>query len=239
MDADKVKKLVEIDTPTVSNGMGLLGVREDAYGYTGPDIRALMPDMGVRVGVAVTARLDTTSPGTEEGVGQRHLYFEWLQTMVETAKLDGSGTMPVFAVMEGVGLRPRQTVVIGDGMGTNMLRAGAVGFITNAAIRDIQGLREVPMPCWGAGTSPMHGQMRWLDVGSTVVIDGMTIRNGDVIHADENGAVVLPAGVADQVYDRAIEVREREAEFFKQVRDPDLDFKAWLSDQIAQQGQAL
>lgn len=238
MNADKVKKLVEIDTPTVSNGMGLLGVREDAYGYTGPDVRALMPEMGPRVGVAVTARLDTTSPGTE-AFGQRHLYFEWLQMMIEATKLDGEGAMPVFAVIEGVGLRPRQTVVIGDGMGTNMRRAGAVGFITNAAIRDIQGLRDVPMPCWGAGTSPMHGQMRWLDVGSTVVVDGMTIRNGDVIHADENGAVELPASVADQVYDKAIDVREREADFFKQVRDPNLDFQTWLTDQIARQGEAL
>ena len=237
MNTDKVKKLLEIDTPTVSNGMGQLGVREDAYGYAGPDIRALMPEMGTQVGIAVTARLDTTSPGSEQ-TGQRHLYFEWLQMMIEAARLGGEGTMPVFAVIEGVGLRPKHTVVIGGGMGTAMLRAGAVAFITNAAIRDIRGLREVPMPCWGAGTSPMHGQMRWLDVGSTVIIDGMTIRNGDVIHADENGAVVLPAVVADQVYDKAMEVREYETQLFRQTRDPNVDFQTWLSNQIAQHGQA-
>ena len=230
MNADKVKKLFELDTATVCNGIGLLGIRDDAYGYTGPDIKALMPEMGTRVGLAVTARLDTTSPG-RESTAQNNLYIEWLQMMIESTKLDGEGTMPVFAVIEGVGLRPKQSVVIGAGMSTAMLRAGAVAFITNASIRDIQGIREVPMPCWAAGISPMHGQMRWLDVGSTVIIDGMTIRNGDVIHADENGAVVIPGAVADQVYDKAIEVRESETRIFHQIST---DFQTWISDQHAQ-----
>ena len=58
MDVEKIKNLVEFDTPTVANGLGLLGVRDDSYGYTGPDIRALTPEFGARVGIAVTARMN-------------------------------------------------------------------------------------------------------------------------------------------------------------------------------------
>jgi hypothetical protein len=47
--------LLDFDTPTVGNGVERLGIRDPSAGHTGPDIRALMPELGPRVGVAVTA----------------------------------------------------------------------------------------------------------------------------------------------------------------------------------------
>ncbi len=48
------------------------------------------------------------------------------------------------------------------------------------------------LACWGAGLPPMHGLIRWLDVNGPVMIDGMRVRPGDIIHADVNGALVVP-----------------------------------------------
>src|SRR5947208_8130312 len=101
MNIEKIKRLVEFDTPTVSNGLGRLGVRDPSAGYTGPDIRALMPEMGARVGVAVTARLDTTSPGTERSESR---FADMLRLVQEASRGDGAGKLPVFAVIESVGL---------------------------------------------------------------------------------------------------------------------------------------
>ena len=213
MDNERIKRLIEFDTPTVANGLEMLGVRDPSAGYTGPDVRALMPDFGARVGVAVTARMDTTSPGTDQPPS---LFKDWLILMKEAAQ---SG-LPVFAVMEGVGPRPRYTVTIGDGMATMMKLAGAVAFITNSSLRDLAGVRDVGLACWAAGLSPMHGQLRWLDVNSTVVIDGMTVRPGDIIHADVNGALAIPRDAADRVYDRAMAVRQREQALFAKWRAP-------------------
>ena len=215
MNIEKIKKLVEFDTPTVGNGLALLEVQDPSTGYTGPDIRALMPEFGPRVGIAVTARLDTTSPGVDK---PGSLFNDWLSLIREAAKGDDTGSMPVFAVMESVGPRPRYTVTIGDGMGTRMKMAGVIGFLTNGCIRDIEGVRNVPLACWGAGLSPMHGRLRWLDVNSTVMIDGMTVRPGDFIHADENGAIVIPRQAADQVYEKAVEVRAKEQAMFDRLR---------------------
>lgn len=226
MNVENVKKLVEFDTPTVANGLELLGVRDPTVGYTGPDIRALLPELGPRVGVAVTARMDTTTAGTDRPAS---LFYEWLRLMQQAAQLDGAGTMPVFAVIEAVGPRPRNTVTIGDGMGTQMVLAGAAGFLTNGSVRDIEGLRQIPLPCWAVGLSPMHGRIRWLELNCPVVIDGMTVRPGDIIHADVNGALVIPAEVADQVYDRAREVREREQAMFARLREPGMTLEKWLA----------
>jgi hypothetical protein len=213
MNIENIRKLLEFDTPTVSNGFDMLRVRDPSNGYTGPDVRALMPDFGPRVGIAVTSRMDTTSGGVDNPPS---LMKDWIRLMAEAAKTG----LPVFAVMESVGPRPRYTVTIGDGMGTIMKLAGANAFITNGSIRDLDGVREIGLACWAAGLSPMHGMMRWLDVGSPVMIDGMAVRNGDIIHADVNGALVIPPNVADQVYEKAMAVRQREEGLFKVWRAP-------------------
>jgi 4-hydroxy-4-methyl-2-oxoglutarate aldolase len=178
-------------------------------------VRALMPEMGPRVGVAVTARLDTTSPGTDR---PGSCFDEWLAAIREAAQGADGRPLPVFTIIESAGPRPRHTVTIGDGMATRMLLAGAVAFLTHGSIRDLEGVRQVPLPCWATGLSPMHGRLRWLDVQCTVIVDGMTVHPGDFIHADVNGALVIPRAVADRVYDRAAEVRQREAAMFAELR---------------------
>ena len=222
MNIQNIKRLTEFDTPTVANGLEMLQLRDPTVGYTGPDVRALMPEMGARVGIAVTARMDTTTAGVDN---PESLWREWIRLMHEAAKTG----LPVFAVMESVGPRPRYTVTIGDGMGTMMLIAGATGFLTNGSIRDLDGVRGIGLPCWAAGVSPMHGKLRWLDVGSPVVIDGMIVRPGDIVHADVNGALTIPPAVADQVLEKALAVRKREAELFSLWRGPDYTIEKFLA----------
>jgi len=211
VNLENIKKLIEFDTPTVANGLEKLGVCDPTVGYTGPDVRALMPELGVRLGIAVTSRLDTTTAGVDSPTS---MFKEWIYLMTKTARVTSSKVLPVIGVMESVGPRARYTVTIGDSMGRGMRMAGCVGFVTNGCIRDIDGVRALGLPCWAAGLSPMHGRLRWLDIGSPVLIDGMTVRTGDIIHADVNGVLVIPWQVADQVYEKAVAVRNSENSLF-------------------------
>jgi regulator of RNase E activity RraA len=221
MDLTNVARLIEFDTPTVANAVELLNVRDPSGGYSGPDVRALTPDLGRRVGVAVTARMDTTSPGSDRP--SMDSWKEMLRLIQKTAQADSPQAVPVIAVIEAVGPRPRHTVVIGDIMAFMLRAAGAVGFLTNGSIRDLDGVRAVPMACWGAGLSPMHGRIRWIDVNSPVVIDGMTVRPGDVIHADLNGAVVISPDIADQVYAQGLVIQESERKRLAHLREVGLE----------------
>jgi len=226
MNWDKILKLQEFDSCTVANGLEMLGARDPSAGYTGPDVRALMPQLGRRVGIAVTARMDTTSPGMDNPPS---LFYDWIRLMVAAARSNGGQPVPVIAVMESVGPRPRYTVTIGDHMATVMKMAGATGFLTNGSIRDLEGVTDVPLPCWATGLSPMHGKLRWLDVNSPVVIDGMVVRPGDVIAADVNGVLCIPRDVADQVYDKALAVQEKERTLFTKLSEPGLTVENYIS----------
>jgi 4-hydroxy-4-methyl-2-oxoglutarate aldolase len=226
MNWDSILKLAEFDTPTVANGLELLGVRDPSTGYAGPDVRAMMPQLGRRVGIAVTARMDTTSPGTDNPTS---LFHDWLRLIQAAARSNGGQPVPVIAIMESVGPRPRYTVTIGDHMATLMTLAGAIGFVTNGSIRDLEGVTDVGLPCWATGLSPMHGKLRWLDVGSPVVIDGMTVKSGDVIAADVNGVLCIPPDVADQVYDKAVAVQEKEKGIFARLHEPGQTLDAYLA----------
>jgi len=58
-----LEDLNSIDTPTISNAIEKLNVRDLTTGFAGCRIRCMFPDLGIKVGYAITAQLDGTSPG--------------------------------------------------------------------------------------------------------------------------------------------------------------------------------
>jgi regulator of RNase E activity RraA len=216
MNIELVRQLSEFSTTTVATAVSLLNLRDPSTGYTGPDTQALMPEWGTRIGMAVTARFDSTTPGFDTPPDR---LADWVALINEAASGCGKETLPVFAVVEAVGPKPRNTVM-GPMIAAQIKLAGAVGLITNGCLRDLNRLRELGLACWANGLAPMHGRMRWLDLNCAVVIDGMTVNPGDCIHADVNGAVVFPASAIDQVHEKAVAIRERDKTFYRTMAEP-------------------
>src|SRR5688500_3535912 len=95
----------------------------------------------------------------------------------------------------------------GEMMATTMKRVGAVGLVTNGGLRDIIEIRALNgFHYFGRGLVVAHGQPCIYDVGATVNIGGMEVRQGDLLHGDENGITVVPAEIANQVVAQALKV---------------------------------
>jgi len=90
----------------------------------------------------------------------------------------------------------------GDNNGHCALRQGLVGFVVNGGARDVAGFRALGMPlfCTGAGTRGKNLQIAGVNV--PIVVGGVTIRPGDIIVADEDGIVSIPASRLDAVVER-------------------------------------
>ena len=87
---------------------------------------------------------------------------------------------------------------------------GIQGFIIDGVIRDLGEVRDIAFPVFARGVFPKPGG-KTEDGASEVEIKcgGVTVNSGDLIVADEEGIVVVPAGEVEQVLALAVEKKTK------------------------------
>jgi 2-keto-4-pentenoate hydratase/2-oxohepta-3-ene-1,7-dioic acid hydratase in catechol pathway/regulator of RNase E activity RraA len=142
---------------------------------------------------------------------------------------------------------------IGDILALRAQVRGAVGIVTDGAIRDSAALARLEIPAYHAAVHPAvlgRRHVPW-ETSVTVACAGVTIQPGDILVGDADGVVVLPPGIAAEVLAEARE-QERQEEFIAArvalgdpldglhplgaARRP--DYEAWLRNQEQEHGDA-
>ena len=106
----------------------------------------------------------------------------------------------------------RGSAVIGDRVMGMLRNAGGQGFVTDGLVRDVAGIRGVGLPLLCAGVSPNSPFAQGPgEIGLPIQLGDVAIDSGDVVVADEDGAVVVPFARLDEVIDALATVRRLEA----------------------------
>jgi 4-hydroxy-4-methyl-2-oxoglutarate aldolase len=106
---------------------------------------------------------------------------------------------------------PAPVALVGELLATQAHVRGVAGMLVDAAVRDLDELRELGLPVWARhvrAQGATKGEVGELDV--PVLIGGTEIRPGDLVVLDCDGAVAVPHARADDVLARAEERAERE-----------------------------
>ena len=79
-------------------------------------------------------------------------------------------------------------------------RRGIVAFVVDGVIRDLGEARELGFPVYARGVIPVPGAKDALEpLNEPVTCGGVDVHGGDVVVADEEGVVVVPAARRDEV----------------------------------------
>ena len=107
---------------------------------------------------------------------------------------------------------------------------GCVGLITDGSVRDLPDIAE-GFQMLADRVGPSHAFVHTVGFGTPISVAGMRVMDGDLIHADQHGAVVVPADVAKDVPEAAALIARREAVVIKAAQEEGFNFerlrKAW------------
>ena len=91
---------------------------------------------------------------------------------------------------------------IGDILALRLKVRGVAGVLSDGAMRDtpvIGKFDDFPVYCSAAAAPPSMNHLHPVEVQAPVGIRGVPVYPGDVIVADEDGAIVVPRHLADEV----------------------------------------
>jgi len=211
-------ELRKIDTPTITNVvatypknplcLGLYNPWTENW-YTDTSIRCIYPDMGPRVGYAVTCVYGLPDPNY-------------------------SGRLSFLDVVDALDAMKKPTILIiqqkwppelhakaglaGEMMVSQMMAVGCVGMLSNGPSRDVDAIRKLGFQLLLNGVTAGHGEMAVQSVNAPVSVGGMDVAPGDLIHMDENGAVKFPPKHAAAVVKNARAMLDDEARRLVQIR---------------------
>jgi regulator of RNase E activity RraA len=205
LDARAVEILRQVTTATLTTLLLKKGLRNVWLRGTRP-LRAGQPRL---VGRAFTlrfvpAREDLATPES------------WSSPISTRAAIED---MPAgcIAVVDAMGVT--DAGVFGDILCTRMVKRGVAALVTDGVVRDVSGVLGSGLPVWcsGAAAPPSVAGLTFVAWQEPIACGGVAVFPGDVVVVDDDGAVLIPAALLDDILTLAPEQERLENWIMQQV----------------------
>lgn len=218
MDPDLLDLLSRVDTPTVCNAIEVVQGKRGFQGFTRGTMICTEPGRAL-VGYAATAQIAALAPPSElpEVIKARRMAY--YKAMHDAPK-------PSVAVIEDLDYPNCIGAYWGEINTTVHKGFGLSGALTNGVVRDLGDLPQ-GFPVIAGSIGPSHGFVHVRSVGQPVRVMGLEVRQGDLVHADRHGAVVVPPEVIGALAAAVRKLQETERLVLGPAREPGFDFAAF------------
>jgi regulator of RNase E activity RraA len=193
---DRYKYLRVVDVVDALDGIGYFD-----YGLMDPEVRPLW--LGMKFwGPALTVRcvpsnrpmwkLDTT-----EDIVRDHMH--WYTKYPPKFRLNDFLTPGCVVVMDTGG--SKEVGYWGSNNSLDVIARGAVGIITDGNCRDTYevALQKTPVCCRRRGRPIIPGRIMEVEANTVIACGGVQVAPGDIVGCDDDGIVVVPQDLAEQV----------------------------------------
>jgi regulator of RNase E activity RraA len=212
IDPKLLERLQAFDTPTICNALELVTPERRTTGFTRRPLVCAFPAMPPIVGFARTATIRARERSTQppaELRARRLGYYEYV----------ASSPGPTIAVIEDLDPEPGFGAFWGEVNTAVHKGLGVLGCITSGSIRDLD-MIATDFQLLAGSVGPSHAWVRVESFGEEVTVHGMTVRHGDLVHADRHGAVVIPLEALEALPAAIDLCTRREAPVIAAAREP-------------------
>ena len=207
-----IAELQTMDTPTVCNALELLVPQRRGYGFTSQPLVCTRPQQKPMVGIARTATIRSAHPSDLGADAMRQLsdaYYAYID----------EGPKPSVIVIQDIDENRGYGAFWGEVNSAIHWGLGCVGLITDGGVRDLPEIAPGFLMLAGS-VIPSHAFVHIVDFSRPINVSGMRVSDGDLIHADQHGAVIVPHAVADKVKEAAEQIVRRERVIIEAARQP-------------------
>ena len=109
------------------------------------------------------------------------------------------------AVVDAMGVT--DAGIFGDILCARMAKRGVAALVTDGVVRDLAGVRGTGLPVWcqGAAAPPSVAGLTFVAWGQPIACGGVAVFPDDVVVVDDDGAVLIPAALVDELVTDALE----------------------------------
>ena len=120
---------------------------------------------------------------------------------------------------------PAPVALLGELLAVQARTQGAAGVLVDASVRDLEELRELGLPVWSRWVR-VRGAAKSVvgELDEPVEVGGATISPGDIVVLDADGAVVVEAARAEEVFEASRARAERETNLRKKLEAGELSY---------------
>ena len=127
--------------------------------------------------------------------------------------------MPEGAVAVADAMGVTDAGIFGDILCARMVKRGVAGLVTDGVVRDIAGVLGTGLPVWckGVAAPPSVAGLTFVGWQEPIACGGVAVFPDDLVLADGDGAVVIPAALVEDVLAEAVEQERMEAWIMDEV----------------------
>lgn len=229
MDQALLTLLQQVDTPTVCNAIEVAQGKRGFNAFTRGTMQASDTQAPAIVGYARTAKISAQRPSDDPVdvvKARRKAYYQHMS----------NGEQPSIAVVEDVDFPDCVGAFWGEINTTVHKGFGVKGALTNGVMRDLGDL-PAGFPVIAGSIGPSHAFVHVTEIGEPVNIFGLAVKDGDLVHADRHGALVIPGDAMDQLHEAITKLLATEKLVLEPARADGFDYdafeKAWSAYETA------